>query len=54
LRVLAFDEAREDMRMIRFCLMLTGVCLLLRKRKPESDLMQPWIRAYPERIDHAR
>jgi hypothetical protein len=36
-----------------FYLVLAGLYLLLRKRKP-SDLMQPWIRAYPERIDHAR
>ena len=32
-----------------FYVVLIGLWLLLRKRQPR-ELMQPWIRAYPERI----
>jgi hypothetical protein len=51
LRLVAFDENGEDMKATAcFYLALIGVWLLLRGKRQPSDLMQPWIRAYPERI----
>jgi hypothetical protein len=48
--LLALDKAREDMKSATmFYAALVGLYLLLRKRQ-SSDLMQPWVRAYPERI----